>query len=195
MNILNAEQRDETVKVKQLRKNGFVPGVLYGKHLEESLMLQFPKIYIRRFLATNPVGSTVDLAIGEKKYKALLKEITFHPVTEGLEHLSFQTLIADEKITSTAPIILLNKESVEDTIRQSLFELTYRALPADLFEKIEIDMTGRKTDDILRVSDLEVMNNKEIEIKNLPEVIVFSIMAQNAVEEPAPEEAAAPAAQ
>ncbi len=183
MNILNAEQRDETIKVKQLRQKGFVPGVLYGKHLEESLMLQFPKIYVRRFLKTNPAGSTVDLVIGEKKYKALLKEITFHPVTESLEHLSFQTLIADEKITSTAPIILLNKETIEDTIRQSLFELTYRAFPADLFEKIEIDMTGRQTDDILRVGDLDVMNNKEIEIKNLPEVIVFSIMAQNAAVE------------
>lgn len=183
MNILNAEQRDETIKVKQLRQKGFVPGVLYGKHLEESLMLQFPKVYVRRFLKTNPAGSTVDLVIGEKKYKALLKEITFHPVTESLEHLSFQTLIADEKITSTAPIILLNKETIEDTIRQSLFELTYRAFPADLFEKIEIDMTGRQTDDILRVGDLDVMNNKEIEIKNLPEVIVFSIMAQNAAVE------------
>lgn len=183
MNILNAEQRDETIKVKQLRQKGFVPGVLYGKHLEESLMLQFPKVYVRRFLKTNPAGSTVDLVIGEKKYKALLKEITFHPVTESLEHLSFQTLIADEKITSTAPIILLNKETIEDTVRQSLFELTYRAFPADLFEKIEIDMTGRKTDDILRVCDLDVMNNKEIEIKNLPEVIVFSIMAQNAAVE------------
>ena len=183
MNILNAEQRDETIKVKQLRQKGFVPGVLYGKHLEESLMLQFPKVYVRRFLKTNPAGSTVDLVIGEKKYKALLKEITVHPVTESLEHLSFQTLIADEKITSTAPIILLNKETIEDTVRQSLFELTYRAFPADLFEKIEIDMTGRQTDDILRVGDLDVMNNKEIEIKNLPEVIVFSIMAQNATVE------------
>lgn len=188
MTILNAEQRNEILKVKQLRKTGYVPGVLYGKNLEESLAIQFPLKDIKRFLKTNKTGSMVDLLIGEKKYKSLLKEITFAPVAGSLEHLSFQTLITGEKITSTAQIVLINKEDIIDTVRQLIFELSYRAFPPDLFDKIEIDMEGKKAGDMLRISDLEIINNEDIEIKNPLDSVVVSVIANNLPVDDAPEE-------
>lgn len=119
----------------------------------------------------------VDLMIGEKKYKSLLKEITFAPVAGSLEHLSFQTLITGEKITSTAQIVLINKENIIDTVRQLIFELSYRAFPPDLFDQIEIDMKGKKAGDMLRISDLEIINNEDIEIKNPLDSVVVSVIA------------------
>ena len=179
MAILNAEKRNESLKGKQLRKQGFIPAVIYGKDLEESLMIQFPQNEIKRFLKTNTTGSKVELDLGDKKYKTLLKDITYVPVVNEPEHLSFQTLISGEKITSTAQIILINKEKIADTILQSVHELSYRAFPADLFDKIEIDMEGKETGDILRVSDLEVAQNEAIEIKTSPDSIVFSIVTRS----------------
>lgn len=178
MAILNAEKRNERLKGKQLRKQGFVPAVIYGKDLEESVMIQFPQNEIKKFLRTNTTGSTVELDLGDKKYNTLLKEITYVPVVNDLEHLSFQTLISGEKVTSTAQIILINKEKIADTILQPLHELSYRALPADLFDKIEIDMEGRVAGDILRVSDLEAWQNEAIEVRTSPDSIVFSIEAR-----------------
>ena len=188
MTILNAEQRNENLKVKQLRKKGYVPGVLYGKDLKESLAIQFPLRDLKRFLKTNTTGSMVDLMIGEKKYKSLLKEITFAPVAGSLEHLSFQTLITGEKITSTAQIVLINKEDNSDTVRQLIFELSYRAFPPDLFDKIEINIEGKKAGDMLRISDLEIINNEDIEIKNPLDSVVVSIIANNQPVEDVPEE-------
>lgn len=176
--LLNAEKRNESLKGKQLRKQGFVPAVIYGKDLEESLMIQFPQNQIKKFLRTNTTGSRVELDLGDKKYNTLLKDITYVPVVNEPEHLSFQTLISGEKVTSTAQIILINKEKISDTILQSLYELSYRAFPADLFDKIEIDMEGRETGDILRVSDLEASQNEAIEVRTSPDSIVFSIEAR-----------------
>ena len=188
MAILNAEKRSEKLKGKQLRKQGYVPGILYGKDLEESLMVRFSQSDIKRFLKTNTTGSKVDLVVGAEKYRSLLKEITFTPVANEPEHLSFQTLISGEKVTSTAQIILINKEKISDTILQSLFELSYRALPSDLFDKIEIDMEGKKTGDMLRVSDLEIAGNEAIEIKNSPESLIFSIVSRSKIIDSVPDE-------
>lgn len=179
MAILNAEKRNKSLKGKQLRKQGFIPAVIYGKDLEESLMIQFPQNEVKKFLRMNTTGSRVELDLGDKKYNTLLKDITYVPVKNEPEHLSFQTLISGEKITSTAQIILINKERIPDTIMQPLHELSYRAFPADLFDKIEVDMEGRETGDILRVSDLEVAQNEAIEIRTSPESIVFSIIAHS----------------
>lgn len=188
MAILQAEKRNENLKVKQLRKKGYVPGVLYGKNLEESLNIQFPQRDINQFLRANTTGSMVDLMIGDKKYRSLLREVTFTPVVNNPEHLSFQTLITGEKVTSTAQIVLVNKEKISDTILQSLFELNYRAYSSDLFDKIEIDMEGKKTGDVIRVSDLEIANNEDIEIRNSPESIIVSIVSRSKIAVPDAEE-------
>lgn len=179
MAILSAERRNEKLKGKQLRKQGYVPGVLYGKDLEDSLILQFPQKDIKKFLKTNTTGSRVDLEVGNKKYNSLLKEITFTPVANEPEHLSFQTLISGEKVTSTAQIILINKEKASDTILQSLYEINYRAYPSDLFESIEVDMEGKKEGDILRLSDLEIADNEAIEIKTSLDSLVCSVVSHS----------------
>lgn len=188
MAILQAEKRNESLKVKQLRKKGYVPGVLYGKNLEESLNIQFPQRDINQFLRTNTTGSMVDLMVGDKKYRSLLREVTFTPVVNNPEHLSFQTLITGEKVTSTAQIVLVNKEKISDTILQSLFELNYRAYSSDLFDKIEIDMEGKKTGDVIRVSDLEIASNEDIEIRNSLESIIVSIVSRSKIAVPDAEE-------
>ncbi len=179
MTILSAEKRNENLKGKQLRKQGYVPGVLYGKDLEDSLVLQFPQKDIKKFLKSNTIGSRVDLEIGKKKYHSLLKEITFTPVANEPEHLSFQTLISGEKITSVAQIILINKEKVSDTILQSLQEITYRAYPADLFDSIEVDMEGKQEGDILRLSELKIADNEAIEIKTPLDSLIYSVVSHS----------------
>lgn len=74
----------------------------------------------------------------------LLKEISYAPVGRKAEHLCFMPLAEDEKINNIAQIILLNKDKVTGNINQSLFEVSYKAYPRDLVDKIEIDMEGKK---------------------------------------------------
>lgn len=194
MVILNAENRKADLKPKQLRRKGIIPGVLYGKDLEESLSIQFTEGDAARFLKTNFPGSTVTLSIGKNKYPALLREATYKPATSELEHMSFQKLLAGELITSTARIVLLNSEKVSGMVQHPQDEISYRALPSHLVEKIEIDLEGMQIGDSVRISDLEIASNPDIEILNPLDAMVVSVSEiRRKVEEPeeeAEEEAA-----
>lgn len=161
---LKAENRDLAMKPKQLRRKGIIPGVVYGKDIENSLNVQFPQPEVERFLKSNSEGSKVELVIDGKKVSTLLREITYKPATSEIVHLSFQTLLAGETVTSTAKIVVLNREKIMGMVQQPIFEISYKALPAYLTETIEIDIEGLKIGDSIRISDLEIAKNPNIEI-------------------------------
>ncbi len=183
MFILNAQSRDEKLKPKQLRRKGIIPAVLYGKNLEESLSIQIPQKEVTRFFKTNSKGSTLELSLLGKKYMALLREATYKPATYELEHLSFQALIADEVVESVAIIILLNREKVSGMVQQPQFEVAYRALPAHLIERIELDLDGFDIGDSIRVGDLEIAKDSNFEIVTPLDTLIVSVVDSRAIEE------------
>ena len=175
MLTLNAENRNTNLKPKQLRRKGIIPGILYGKNLEESLSIQFAQTEAARFLKSNSTGSKAELVIGDKKFPVLLREANYKPATAELEHLSFQTLLAGEVVTSTARIVLMNREKVTGVIQQPQADISYRALPSHLIEKIEIDLDGMKVGASMRISDLDIAKNSDIEVLSPLDTLVFSI--------------------
>lgn len=179
MSILKAESRNLSLRGRQLRRKGIVPGILYGNNLGEPLLIQFSQREAARFLRLNSIGTKTELIIGENKMMALLKEVTYTPLGDQIEHLSFQTLIPGEKVTGTAQIILLNKEKVSEIVQQAQFEISYRAFPSDLVEKIEIDLEKMNIGDSIRVSDLELAKNEAVEIQSPLDNLIVSIVDRN----------------
>lgn len=175
MFTLNAENRNTDLKPQQLRRKGIIPGILYGKNLKESLSIQFSQAETARFLKSNSTGSKTELLIGAKKFPALLQETDYKPVSGELLHLSFQTLQAGEIVTSTARIVLVNRENVQGVVQQPQSEISYRALPSHLIDKIEIDLDGMKIGTSIRIGDLDIAQNPDIEILNPLDILVVSI--------------------
>lgn len=175
MYALKAENRERSLKSKQLRRQGLVPGVLYGKNLEESINIQFPLKEITRFLRTNSAGSKVQLEVGDKKFSTLCREISYRPSTGEIEHLSFQTLLADEVITSTMRVVLLNREKISGLIMQQIDEISYKSLPAYITDTVEIDLEGLKVGDSIKISDLDIAKNPNIEILHPLDTVVLTI--------------------
>ena len=175
MLTLNVENRNTGLKPKQLRRKGIIPAVLYGNNLEKPLNIQLAQAEAAHFLKSNSAGSKAELLLGDKRVPTLLREIAYRPVTDELEHLSFQTLLAGEIITSAAKIVLVNREQIEGVIHQSQSEISYRALPSHLVDKIEIDLKGMKVDDSIRISDLDIAKDPDIEILSPLDAVVFSI--------------------
>jgi len=183
MTVIKAKNRDIKSKGKQLRRDGIIPGVLYGKHLKESLCVQFSQSEVEQFLKTNSVGAKVEVEIDGEKTMALLMEVSRIPVVNKIEHLNFQALTAGEKVTSTAQIILINKENIEEIIQQLLFEISYKALPSNLIDKVEVDIKDMKIGDSITVADLELSKNENIEVLTSSDTMVVSIAARRKIEE------------
>jgi len=176
MNILKVENRNADMKAKQLRKSGIIPVSLYGSDIENSLLLQTTEAEAKKLLKSSAKDSGVVLHIDGKKAVALLREIKYNPLGSQIENLSFQKLIEDEKVSSTAQIVLVNKEKVPEFIQQSLFDVSYRAYPSSLIDKIEIDLEGMKAGDVVRVEDLDIAKNEDIELLTAPEEMIISII-------------------
>ena len=177
MFVLQAEQRIIGKSSKQLRREDLLPGVLFGKSLDSSLPVQFAKRDIEKLLKTHSIGSTVKVAVGKDVYPTLLRDYTRKPSTYELEHFSFQVLVSGEHVNSTASIVLLNRESVRGIINQPTSDISYRALPADIIDRIEVDIEGMKPDGSIHLSDLPVFKNEALEILTPPDCVFVQIRA------------------
>ena len=176
MNTLKAEKRSMDVKAKKLRREGFVTGNLFGREIEGSIPLKFTKKEIEVLLKNNNKGSQVMLELDGKTYDALIKEVDYNPLAHTVEEVDFQALVSNEMVHSTAEIILENEEKVlSGVLQDELKEVAYKALPADLVDKIKVDVAGMKIGDTLRVKDLEIAQNKNIHITTDLEAVIATV--------------------
>ena len=177
MNTLKAEKRDMTTKAKKLRREGYVTGVIYGREMKESIPLQMEKPAVERILKTNGKGSQVMLEVGGETYDALIKEIDYDSLKGQLLEIDFQALVSNEKVHSVAEIILLNHEAVQaGVVQQMLQEVSYKALPAALVDKIKIDVSSMKVGDTLKVEDLEIAKNPDIDLQTPLDAVVATVI-------------------
>lgn len=183
MYILKADNRSADVKVKKLRSEGIIPACVYGGKLEDTLLIQIDSKEAVKLLREKTVGGQVRLDIHGKKLIALLKEVNISPVGNKIEHLSFQGLVAGEPVHSTAQIILVNEEKVSDVIRQSLFEISIKALPSHLVEEVQINLEGMSAGAVIRVEDLDIASNADVEILTAMDTMVLHIVEKNAIKE------------
>lgn len=176
MYTLNSKKRSMDLKPNQMRRKGLIPGVLFGKSLESSLSIQFTEQDLARFLRTNTEGSQAELTIDDEKYIALLREVTYIPATNKLEHLSFQVLLADEVIETVARIVFLNRDTLTGLVQQEMSEVSYRALPRHLTDRIEVDLEGLEIGDTIRVDDLDIAKDPNIELVDPLDTVVAAII-------------------
>ena len=176
MNTLKAEKRSMDVKAKKLRREGYVVGNVFGREIEGSIPVKMPRGEVEKFLKVDGKGSQIMLDIEGTQYDVLIKDIAYNPIAGGIDEIDFQALVSNEMVHSTAEIILENEEKVMSGVLQDeLKEVAYKALPADLVDKIKVDVAGMKIGDTLRVKDLEIAKNKNIHITTDPEAVVATV--------------------
>lgn len=181
MNTLKAEKRDLSIKAKKLRREGYVTGNLFGHGLEASIPLLFEKRTIDRLLKESGKGSQVMLEVDGQTYNALIKEVDFEPLKGNALEIDLQALVSGEKVHSTAEIHLLNLDKLMEGIpQQMLNEISFKALPAALVEKVEIDVGSLKVGDTVKVGDLPIAQDKDIDLMTDLETTIVTITEAHA---------------
>ncbi len=176
MNTLKAEKRNMSIKAKTLRKEGFVTGCIFGRELEESIPLKMEKSEVDRLLKAEGKGGRVALQVDGKTYDALIKEVDYNTMKGWVDEIDFQALVHTEKVHSSAEIHLINESKLVAGIpQQMLHEINYKALPASLVEKIELDVGDLKVGDTIRVKDLEIAKDNNIDLMTDLESTVVTV--------------------
>lgn len=190
MNTLKAEKRNMSIKAKTLRKEGFVTGCIFGRELEESIPLKMEKSEVDRLLKAEGKGGRVALQVDGKTYDALIKEVDYNAMKGWVDELDFQALVGTEKVHSSAEIHLINESKLVAGIpQQMLHEINYKALPASLVEKIELDIGDLKVGDTIRVKDLEIAKDNNIDLMTDLESTVVTVTELRVVADEASEDA------
>ena len=172
-------------KVKRLRAEGVIPSTLYGKGME-SVSIQLNTREVEKIFAETGEAGLVDLMVDkEKALPILLRNPQYGVVSDDLIHIDCYKVNLKEKIVASVPIELIGEsKSVKDgnSLMQVTDEVEVEALPADLPEKIEVDLTALKTvEDTIIVADLKI-DSKKVEIKNAVDQVIVK------TEEPREEE-------
>lgn len=174
-------------KVKRLRKAELLPANIYGKNVKSQAVQVNLKEFSQVF-AKSGATQLVDLQIqGEKEAKpVLVHNVQVDPLTDLPIHAEFYQVDLKQKVTAQIPIVLIGKAPATDTggvLVQILDEVEVEALPTDLPEKFEVDISGfKEIGDVLTAENLPIDKTKvELQLEN-PQAVVVQI------EEPAPEE-------
>jgi len=180
--------------VKKIRLQGFTPSTIYG-HKFEPISIQFNSAEIDKLFNTVGESTLVEIIIDTEKYPVLFKNPQFHPISSDLIHLDCYKVNLKEKIIATVPVELIGEApatKIGNILMHVLSEVEVEALPADLPEKIEVDVSSLvEVDNKITVAELNIDHDK-IEIKNSPEQVVALIEAPRVEEEPVVAEEATP---
>lgn len=190
---LKAETRSTTGKgLGPLRRQGFVPAVVYGKGVEAD-PIQIEAKVLRKVLAQAGTHQLIALQIGSKKPRmTLARDIQIDAVKRNVVHVDFYAVNMREKVTAEVPLVFVGvSPAVKDLngiLVHSLSEVEIECLPADLISSIEVNVEGlTELDSMLTVADLVVPST--IAILSDPESMVAKVeppRLEEALEEGAP---------
>lgn len=157
---IDAEPRTVVGKhVKQLRREGMIPAVIYG--INDPVVIQLDNKSLRRVLRRAGSTNLIDISFAGQKRTVLAREIQQHLTRGDLIHVDFQEVDLKVKITAEASLILVGRSKMtEDGLGSDVLALTsveIEALPDDLIAEIEVDVSGLESaDESMVVGDLSV---------------------------------------
>ncbi|NPV07504.1 MAG: 50S ribosomal protein L25 [Anaerolineae bacterium] len=184
-------------KVKALRRDGIVPGVVYG-HRAEVRAVQVDEHTLGRFLSRASASSLIEVAIrGEDAPRpAIIRDVQRHVLTQRVEHIDFLQVDLTERVRISVPLVLvgeapaaLPQAAVGDeeapppgVVIQGLDALEVECLPTDIPTEIEVDVTSlAHLNDSIHVRDLAVPEG--VEVITPAEAMVARVVAERPEEE------------
>jgi len=196
--VIQAEKRTVTGKqVKALRRQGLLPGVIYGRHIE-AFPIQMDAHDASLILDKLTASSLITIDVDGEKFSVLMRDRQRDVIFGDLLHVDFLVVSLTEKLRATVELKLVGEAPVADNpevvVTQVLNAIEIEALPQDLPEVIEVDISTLETvDDEITVADLDL--GEDIAILTDPNETIVSVgyVAQEEVaEEEEAEELAEP---
>jgi large subunit ribosomal protein L25 len=166
-------------KVKQLRREGMIPAVLYGHGIEPAAI----KIEARSLTSAMKAARgnrLIEIQIGKDGlHTVLVKDIQHDVITQKILHVDFYEVIMTEKITAEIPITMTGESPVlrrgEGMLLTELSSVTVECLPGDLPEEIEVDMSGlEEIGQSIFIGDLRLAD--DVKVLTAPDDLIAKVL-------------------
>lgn len=163
-------------KANRLRRNGYVPAVVYGRGMEP-VPVKVKVSDFREFLTKrgkNSVFATEFAA--ENDFSALLRDVQYDPVTKDVIHADFQKVSLTNKMHAKVPVKLIGRERIEregNVVVHQFDEVTVECLPQDVPKYISADITGMTPGRSLTAAQLKLPDG--VVLVNSPKDVILSV--------------------
>jgi large subunit ribosomal protein L25 len=191
--IVKTREHLGSSETRRLRRRGLVPGVLYGAGEPVSICIEEREL--RRAL-TGAAGlhSILDVEIDGtgKAHASILKDYQVDKVRGGVTHVDLHEVRLDQPITASVSVHLTGGDEAPGVreggvLSQPLREIQISALPLEVPEHIDLDVSHMATGDTLRISDIDV--GDAVTLLDDPETVVATVTAPTREVEPEEEAA------
>ena len=196
--VVSAQNRTETGKNvnRRLRTQGLIPGVLYGAAKKPVPVSVSPKEIGSILRSKTGENTLFDLELDGSRRKVILKEFQLEPIKGHLLHADFYEVALDKLLQVNVHVELVGtpvgvkvQGGIVDWVTR---ELEVECLPADIPEKLTVDISNLEIGKHVRVADITAP--EKVTILTEPDVVIAHVVAPRA-EEVAPVAEAAPAAE
>ncbi len=185
---------------RRLRITGRTPGIVYGG-TGEPLLIEIDHNALFHAIKKEAFhASILEMELGGKEQKVLLRDLQMHPYKQQILHIDFQRVEAKTRMTVKVPLHYSGEEEspaikAENCLANHvLTELTISCFPADIPEFIAVDLSGLKKGSSLHVKDITLPKGVKFVAKGQENPVLVSVTAIVEEVEAAPAEgAAAPA--
>jgi len=152
---------------RRLRRQGLVPGIVYGGHKEPQMLTLSHSDLLRKLEEESFYSSLIDLKVGDVRAKVVLKDLQRHPAKPFILHVDFQRVSMEERLRMLIPLHFENEEIAKGVkaggkVSHNLTEIEVTCLPKDLPEYIAVDMAAMEIGDIVHVSELKLPEGVEL---------------------------------
>jgi large subunit ribosomal protein L25 len=188
---LDVDERPErgTRSAKRLRREGFVPGVVYGGKDGDCTSFKVSWHDLRRVLAG---AALIDLKVAGKTRPVIVKDQQQHPVRDELLHIDLLEVRLDEKIQTQVSVHLEGAEEAPGIKEGGVLEhvthqLAIEALPTDIPDGIHVDVSGLEIAATMHLSEISAPSGVTF-LDDPEETIIATVVVPTEVEEPEIEE-------
>ena len=178
-----------TRKVKHLRKEGWIPGIIYG-HGEKSIAIMIQEEELKNVLHNlHSEATLLNLDYEGKKLKVLMREVSRNPLTEKMLHVDFQHIHENEEVNVHVILEFQGKaKGIEEggILNIEHRDLIIRCLPKDIPEKIVVDVTDLEIGHSIHIKDLQIPEG--VKVEEDPSSTVVNVLSPRKIIEVVPVE-------
>jgi large subunit ribosomal protein L25 len=198
-----AQVRTVTGKqVRQLRRNGLVPGIVYGPVIEGTIPVMVDRREFMKFYQSHGHSTLFDLKWDGGTESVFIREVQVDPVRRDPLHIDFFAPNLRRPIRASVPLVLHNAHSTSEAILTELrSEIEVEALPARIPAQLDVDVSGLEhVGDAIHVRDItlpagvELVTDGDEIVAQMAPVAAAEAAEETEVVEEAAAESAEPAA-
>jgi large subunit ribosomal protein L25 len=186
--IVKKREQLGSKETRRLRRQGIIPGVLYGRG--EPTPIAVEERELRRALTgASGLHSILDVEIDGTgaAHASILKDYQVDKVRGGVTHVDLHEVRLDQPITASVSVHLIGGENAPGVkeggvLSQPLREIQVEALPLEVPEHIDLDVSHMTTGDTLRIGDITFQEG--VKLLDDPGTVVATLTAPTRVIEP-----------